>query len=526
MPRILAIDWDRLEARALVLHAGPTGASIVSAWTVSLASADAAPTAREIGTRLGAAVGGTASSAATTVVGVGRDQVQIVLLSLPPAPPEELPDLVRFQSEREFTSLGAEAALDYIPLSGDQTTPHQVLAAALAANGITEVRQLCEGVGVAPNRITLRATAAALFVVRRMGADADKVALVVNRLSDEADLTVLVGEQVVLVRTVRLPVSSETAGRARAMAGEVRRTIAAVRQQIGERQVGRVILCGTASEAADTAKLSEDLGLTVELFDVSENAPTGFAKTLVPVESQSRFAAVLGMALGEAERRPPVVDFLNVRRRVEARKFTRQHMLAAALAALVVLFFGGGLWMRSASLNKQIAKYNAEAAVDEANFKDMKFEQILAEAGSIERWQATNVNWLDELDRLSQQWRPEPLDSKKYPVAEDAVVTQFVALRMPGNNSVGGRMTVQAVARSQQVVAGLEARLRDSEHQVGTGGGKLDSSVPGYLWSIPFTIDVVPSEDAEEAAEPAEAAKTDAETEKEATAKETKEAAS
>ncbi len=171
MPRILAIDWDRLEARALLVHAGPTGSSIAGAWTVSLASAEnTALSPREIGSRLAPVIGGVVSANVTTLIGVGRDQVQMVLLTLPPAPPEELPDLVRFQAERELTSLGPEAALDYIPLSGDATTPHQVLAAALSAGGVTEVRQLCEAVGVEPDRITLRATAAASYVARRLGA--------------------------------------------------------------------------------------------------------------------------------------------------------------------------------------------------------------------------------------------------------------------------------------------------------------------------------------------------------------------
>ncbi len=501
MPRILAIDWDRLEARALLVHAGPTGASVVGAWTASLASADAAAsTARAIGARLGAVIGGAASANATTLVGVGREQVQMVLLSLPPAPPEELPDLVRFQAEREFTSLGAEAALDYIPLSGDATTPHQVLAAALTATGIAEVRQLCEAVGVEPDRITLRATAAAMFVARRIGAGESEVSLVVNRLTDETDLTVLVGDQVVLVRTVRLPDPGEVAGRARALAGEIRRTIAAVRQQLGEQQVSRVILCGIAAEAGGATSLASDLGLSVEVFDVAANAPAGLAKTGVPAESLARFAAVMGMALGEADRRPPVVDFLNVRRRVTERKFTRQHGLTLAAAGMAILLIGVVLWQRSASRSRQLAAINAETAAKQNEFKEQQFDKLLAESASVKRWLATDVNWLDELDRLSIEWRPEPLDSKKYPAAEDAVVTQLIALRPPGNNAVGGRMALQAVARSPQVVATLESRLRDEEHQVDTGGGKTDRAVPGYVWSFPLTVDVVPALEAEETA--------------------------
>jgi hypothetical protein len=500
MARILAIDWDRLEARALLVHAGATGSTVVGAWTASLSSADGTVLgAREIGTRLAAAIGGAASGNVTTLVGVGREQVQMVLLSLPPAPPEELPELVRFQSERSFTSLGDDAALDYIPLFGDATTPHQVLAAALAGAGLVEVRDLGQAIGVEPDRITLRATAAAAFVARRLGAESSDVSLVVNRLLDEADLTVLVGDQVVLVRTVRLPDATETAGRARALAGEIRRTIAAVRQQLGDRIVGRVILCGNASEANDAASLATELELPVEMFDVAENAPPGLAKTGVPPANLARFGAVMGMALGEADRRDPVVDFLHVRRREQRQRFTRQHLLAATAAGLALLFFALVLWQRSASLSREIYGLNTQTAELEAQFKQQQLDLTIDRAASIDRWLATDVNWLDEFDRLSRTWRPQPLDAKDFPMADDAVVTQITAYRPPGNQSQGGRLAVQSVARNQAAVATLEKRLRDDEHRVATGGGKLDSSVPGYGWSFGLTMDVAPTQSAAEA---------------------------
>lgn len=498
MPRILAIDWDRLEARALLLSAGATGTSVTGAWTVSLASADGSvPPPREIGARLAAAAGGAASSSAATLVGVGREQVQMVLLSLPPAPLDELPEIVRFQAERSFTSLGDDAALDYIPLEGDTTTPHQVLAAALSGSGINEVRQLCEAVGVEPDRITLRATAAASYVSRRLNPGANEVSLVVNRLSDEADLVVNEGDHAVLVRTVRIPDRSEVAGREKALAGEIRRTNAAVRQQLGEKQVERVILCGVASESEDAQKLASDLGVPVEVFDVIANAPAGLAKTGLPTESLTRFASLLGMALGEADRSPPVVDFLHVRRRAEVHKFTRQHALMAATAALAVLFFAVVLWKRMHTVSAELARVTTETTAAQNEFKQLQFEKFLAEQSSIERWLATDVNWLDELDRLSAAWRPEPLDSKKYPAAEDAVITQLIALRPPGNDVVGGRVAIQAVARSQQVVATLEGRLRDKSHEVETAGGRVDSTVPGYLWSFPLSIEVLPPSEEE-----------------------------
>ncbi len=149
------------KSRALLLASGPTGTNVAGAWAVSLTTSDPAGlSGKQIGTRLAAAISGQASGKTTTIVGAGRDHVQMKLLSLPPAPADELPEMVRFQAEREFTALGTDAALDFIPLSGDAQTPHQVLAIALSPAGMAEVRELCEPLGVEPDRVAIRACAA------------------------------------------------------------------------------------------------------------------------------------------------------------------------------------------------------------------------------------------------------------------------------------------------------------------------------------------------------------------------------
>src|SRR5262249_11187953 len=150
----------------------------------------------------------------------------------------------------------------------------------------------------------------------------------------------LVGDHVVLIRSVRLPDPADDGARQRVLAGEIRRTIAAVRQQLADQSVNRVILCGNASDAAEAAALSDDLTLPVEVYDVADQAPSGMVRTGITKEMLPRFAAALGMALGEADRRPPVVDFLHVRRRAERQRFSRVHALAAAAAVVAVLAVG------------------------------------------------------------------------------------------------------------------------------------------------------------------------------------------
>ena len=492
MPRTLAIDWDRHEVRALLLSAGPTGTSVTGAWAASLNSAEPAGlNPKQIGSRLAAAMNTELDGKVTTIVTAGRDHVQMKLLALPPAPDDELPDLVRFQAEREFTTLGEGAALDFIPLAGDGQTPRQVLAVALSPAGRAEVNELCQAVGVEPDRIALRACAAGALVHRAGVVDVDKVALVVNPLIDEADLAVQAGEQIFLMRTVRLPEIAQPEARQRTLLSEVRRTIAAARQQVTDRQVDHVVVCGNASTAALSSALSDDLEIPVQLFDPATSAPPGITLHGVADENLARFAAAVGMALSEADRRPPIVDFANVRRRPEPQRFTRTHMLAAAAAAVFLLAIFVFFWRKSANVSNELADVRAEIAALEPT-KD-QYQKVTDSAESIERWLATDVNWLDELEQSARRVRPQPLTAKEFPVNDDVVLTQVTMHKPPGRDAAGGELDLRGVAKSSAAVLGLEERLRDEQHRVNPGLGEQDTSVPGYNWLFNLEVHVDPS---------------------------------
>jgi hypothetical protein len=407
--------------------------------------------------------------------------------------------MVRFQAERDFTTLGNEAVLDYIPIAGDAQTPHQVLAVALNATGVSEAREVCETLGVEPNRIPLRAIAFASLVYRAGLIDSEHIALIVNPLVDEADLTVQAGDKVVLMRTVRLPDLSQAESRQRALMGEIRRTMTAVRQQLADRKVEQVIICGDASGFAASSAMSADLDVPVTAFDVIAQAPSGLTSQGVSADGLARFAAVLGMALNEADRRAPIVDFANVRRKAERKPFGRVHALAAAAAVIGVLWLGASAWRELAGEARKLADIEAEIAGLETQLE--KFEERTAEAAAIERWLATDVNWLDEIEHFARRVRPQPLSEKDYNVENDIVITQVTMSRPPGNDAVGGQLDLQAKAKSEAAVQALEQRLRDAEHSVRPGSLSRDNSVPGYPWALDQQIRITPRSNEEEEAE-------------------------
>ncbi|MEX2317776.1 MAG: hypothetical protein WD669_11530 [Pirellulales bacterium] len=521
MPRILAIDWDRNEARAILMQSGPTGTSVSGAWAASLDPPEGAVlNGKQVGARLAEVMAGHTVGNATTILGVGRDHVQIKQLSLPPAPDDELPDLVRFQAEREFTALGSEAALDFIPLSGDAQTQHLVLAVALSPAGIGEARDVAQALAAEPDRITVRALATVSLVERAAAVSAETVTLIVNPLADEADLTVLDRGRVVLMRTVRLPDAAQAAARQRSLLGEIRRTVAAARQQSSDRPIDQVLLCGNKSAVDKVDGLSDELGIATKLFDPAERAPSGFANSRVPAESLARFSAVLGMAQAEADRRSPIVDFLNVRRRAEKQRFSRQHAQLATAAALLFLVLFGFLWWRQHVVVAKLAKAREQLA--QAKEQRTEIAEQAAQANAVEKWLLTDVNWLDEFETLSRRLRPTPLprtplenEKNPFPANRDVVV-RALNFTHPGDTrdgkgAAGGVIKMaQALAKDNNPsIRAVEDRLRsDGRLDVTPFGVKpAGNLMPGYGFAFDLTINVPPPDERADIEDPS-AAKT------------------
>ena len=119
--------------------------------------------------------------------------------------------------------------------------------------------------------------------------------------------------------------------------------MAALRQQSADRQVGQVIVCGADLLAGKAPCIAADLDVPVVVFDPVEHATAGLEAKGVAHESLSRFA-VLTVALTEADRPAPIIDFANVRRRIEKSRFNRSNSLAAAAIGLVAISFAFYAW--------------------------------------------------------------------------------------------------------------------------------------------------------------------------------------
>src|SRR5687767_2904296 len=102
MAKHLALEWDSRQARVAVASTRGTQLVLEQAFCVPLLAGDAADeTAERVGEKIGAALAARRIPRLDTMVAVGRASIELKQLQLPPAPDEDLPDLVRFQAQRE-----------------------------------------------------------------------------------------------------------------------------------------------------------------------------------------------------------------------------------------------------------------------------------------------------------------------------------------------------------------------------------------------------------------------------------------
>lgn len=487
MSRLLALEWDAKEARVVVGRKRAGGVTVEQAFAVPLQEREEGAAAEaDVGGAIAKVLAERGLSRTDTLVAVGRSSIELRFLSTPPVPPEELPDLVRFQAVKQFTTLGDDWPLDFVPISPNADGGTNVLAAAISAELVEQIRKTCTAATVSLSRLVLRPFAAAALLKEQL--DDGKCRMMVDLLKDDADLTVLIGPQVIFPRTVRQPAVSEAEALARVLLAEGRRTMIAAQNQLGGRRVEEIVIFGDGEHHSVLKQLLEkELQVTVRLIDPFERVELSSEAKANKPEFPGTFAPLLGMLLDEAVGRAPLIDFLHARKRPAPPNRRRTYILAGAAAAAVLLLALLGIQMRLWSLDDQVKLLTQQKTEQEklakASAKPVK------DAALLDQFAAGDITWLDELSRLSQ----------KFPGPEAARVEDLTAQYL---SKVGARITVTGVVDKHSTIRKIEDSLRDKQHNVFGKGGTIDPQLQGLQWRFDEDIGVLPP-----AAAPAAAAK-------------------
>lgn len=452
MARLLALDWDRYEARMIVARPQGDGVAIEQAVSVPLELEGQENATDGLEEQLSKAIDSLKVSKAQALTAIGRSLVELRTMKLPPAPDEELPDMVRFQAMREFSALKESSPLDFVPLGDAGLEPGEVMAAAVPAELSTLVHQMLTTRGHEPIRSVLRPASAASLAMRRLPSARVGVTLVIAQQADSAELAVAKNGTVVFTRSFRLPPNWHPGETGEPLLGEVRRTIAAAQNQLGDAKVDRIILFGTEAEHAGLQnRLSDRTKLPVEVIDPFNGLKVSGSQPSQP----ERFAGLIGMLQDEAGDVRPAIDFQNPRQRPVQESNRRQNVLLAATAATILLGLLFLWWWQHDRLNTRIRE--SEFAIRQMEDATKKLNSTVTLARKLDDWKRHDKNWLDELVHLSEN---ETLS------AEDFRLELLNGKTLPNGK---GSILLRARSKDNDARQKFQIKMDDQEHDVVPG---------------------------------------------------------
>lgn len=499
MPRFIAIEWDNREARIAVASTKGSGVQVEHLLAAPLPTRDkeaeeGKPADPQVGQTIGAALDAAGIRRDDCLVSIGRASVELKQLSFPPVPPEELPDMVRLQAMREFHSLGEDWPLDYLPLTSTTDGNRTVLAAAFSPDVLKQFQETCQKASLEAKKMVLRPVAATSLFLRSEHAQQEEVRLLIDLVSEEVHLTVLVGRDPVFMRTARLPHDAiQSLDNLKAPFPELRRTLAAANNQLGGRKVQAIYLSGTPEEHGDLARRIEaELGMPVRVFNPLEGLQLSSALKANRPTNSGRFAPLLGMLSDELLGVPHGIDFLHPHRPPEPPSKRNTYLLAAAVACAAVLLVAIVIWQQLASLDRKIEELAKTSKGLDPVVKSAK--DLEKAAGEIKQWTDNDIVWLEELRQLSE----------RFPESKEAMLTHLRLSPHPD----GGSMVLEGLVRESSTIEDLEKALRDDFHSVKGDSRQHERDNKKYSWQFKSAVTVKPQDyKGEGKAKPATAAR-------------------
>jgi Tfp pilus assembly PilM family ATPase len=471
MAQLFALEWDSREIRLMV--ASGRGRQIVIEQAFSIpCEIDAAggDSAEQIGRRIAGELDARGLGRAEAVIAVSRNSIELRQLQLPPAPDDDLPEMVRFQASREFNELDDKWLLDFVPIDGTADTPRTVLATAIAPAVLRQIEAVCEHAGLKMRRLLLRPCETASLLAGMKSIPSGKVVLLVDPLGVEADLTTVVDGTAVFMRTTRF--SSDPPPFA-PLVGEIRRTMAAASNQLGGRKVESILLCGDQPAHRELARaIQAELELEVGLFDPFADVKLGSALIASPPEHPGRFAPLVGMLLAELKPARHAVDFLHPRRRPPPPDHRKKWMIAAAAAGVLLVCYIIYCRIDHALRAAEVDRLQAESKSYDEQIAEAK--KVSGNTADIAKWADEEVIWLDRLYTLNQS----------FPVAHDAMVNSLVA-----NSALrGGQIDLKGLVRKDDDLQQLDGALRPRDEKLSVKTSREDRAHPPYTLNFEATV--------------------------------------
>ncbi|MEX2357070.1 MAG: pilus assembly protein PilM, partial [Pirellulaceae bacterium] len=361
MAKTLAIDWDKNEVRFVTARLRGGGITLEEVVSVTLPTDEEKTNAtfeKQIGEAIRAEVKKNGWQNAATTICIGRSHAEVQVLKLPLAPDDELPDLVRFQALREFSSFGEESTIDFVPIGKNEEGQIEVLAATLSAKQLKLHKKVTQQADLELKNLQLGPVATGGLLANQP-ALADKSFLIVELALDGVDLIVVKDRKVVFTRATNLPGEPLSETQLSSLQGEVRRTLMAARMKLGQQRLDQIVILGDEAMHPVRELLKQDFEVEVFVVNPFElaNITTG---DFSPPGQVGGYAPLLAALLNQSASIAPAIDFLNPRQRpapVDRGSIIRLSVLGTIAAGLLIGFL---IWNSLRTMDAEVAQLKSK----------------------------------------------------------------------------------------------------------------------------------------------------------------------
>ncbi len=342
-------------------------------------------------------------STSKVMVVLPREEVVVRHLELPPGNDEELPTIVRFQAASKSTVPLDQVALDYLPLpqrtdfAGRDallvTVPQERIARLYGAAVIAGLEVVSVGVSsIATAELVFAAETAA----SKVAAD---LALVVARHGNRVEMSVVGNGHLYFSHSTQTVQEHAEQGCSSILA-EISRSLVANSKRLPEGKFARIWLVGGAKEDVELGNaLRERFGCEVDRLDPLTAHGVEVRGTVGSTE-HSAFAGPIGQLVGFSRETAHSVDFLNPRRPVVKKDYSRiKYGAIAAAVAIAIIGIFTFRSMKIADVKNEVASTNS--AIKDQQDLNKQLEPKVAIIHRIDEWANSGVNWLDQTHDLA-----------------------------------------------------------------------------------------------------------------------------
>lgn len=416
---------------------------------------------------------------------VNRKQVEMREVTVPPAPDNELPDLVRFQARNVFASMNDSWKLDYVPFGERESDSGQlrVLAIAISPNLHDQYTAIAEAAGMKLKRIVFGPYSCCCLYETLMNDDDHR--LIIVPAAGHFDFTVTTGPDLVATRMVKSTQDCEHS--ARQIVNEVRRTIASTKSSLGGESVQQILLGANEQQFGSIgSEISSSMELPVSYLDVFTTLPPNQLAAAKP-EHPEHFASVIGSLAREYSSKRQPVDFANPRKPVVKKTNYKPMLIGAGVLGLALLMLGAYAWYSLSSQNTKLEARKAELGElvlrNKGSRSQPGIDQRVGEVELLDEWEQNRINWLDELAALSELLL----------TPDDIIVTGFQG---DASKSARSKMTLKIRTTKEIIKAPAWKAELFKKYSVSPGTSTPDAAKSDYPYSSTMTLQQTADRDA------------------------------